>query len=263
MNGVNPHLEKYANLWLGSDDSNYNRGSIFVPLCGKTVDLVWLSKIANVVGIDIVREAAEQFAIEHPELSMIEYQGDEMSDICDGDLQNLKSATECTLSKQSFFVGENLTFLIGNLFDFMTLSNKEMSRCLNRSTKIEQSSQNNSFFDAIYDRASMIAIEPSLRQDYVNLLGSMLQPGGSILLITIEKREVIRDETKISGPPFSIDESLVRLFYEGLDWVKSVTLLETQNQIITDADKEKWEARGVMEAYELVFLIRKKGDVSQ
>jgi thiopurine S-methyltransferase len=128
------------------------------------------------------------------------------------------------------------------------MSNEEISTC----TKI------NLPFDAIYDRASMIAIEPSRRQDYVALLGSMLRPGGSILLVTIEKRTVAEEGAKLSGPPFSIDEEQVRQLYEGHEWVESIALLEEKNEIATDADKERWEARGVSEAYELVFLIRKK-----
>jgi thiopurine S-methyltransferase len=258
LNDVNPLLEKYTDLWLGIDVEN---NSVFVPLCGKSVDLAHLAshpKVSHVVGIDIVRDAAEQFASEHPELSMLEYaneittcQGDETDQSC-----KATSDKECSLINGSLFRGKGITFLLGDLFDFMTMSSDERLNCINRDKP--DASKDSSQFDAIYDRASMIAIEPTKRQDYTILLGSMLRPGGSILLITIEKRTIIKEEAKLSGPPFSIDEMQVRQFYEGLDWVESITLLEERNEINSDADAERWKERGVSEAYELVFLIRKK-----
>jgi thiopurine S-methyltransferase len=254
LNEVNPNIEKYTDLWLGNDS---NDNSIFVPLCGKSVDLAFLAsheKVSHVVGIDIVRVAAEQFALEHPDLSMTEVISDETSDreTCNEDrteqsCEAVSKGDKCWPAS-NILRGNGITFLLGDLFDFMSMSNEEISTC----TKI------NLPFDAIYDRASMIAIEPSRRQDYVDLLGSMLRPGGSILLVTIEKRTVAEEGAKLSGPPFSIDEEQVRQLYEGHEWVESIALLEEKNEIATDADKERWEARGVSEAYELVFLIRKK-----
>lgn len=258
LEGVNPNLEKYNEIWLGDTDKN----SAFVPLCGKSEDLAYLashSKVSHVVGIDIVRDAAEQFASEHPELSMVELAGDGTTTCAqDGAEQSCKAPSdgESALATASFFRGKNISFLLGDLFDFMGMTNDERSNCINRG--LPEAEQKKSQFDAIYDRASMIAIEPSKRQDYVALLGSILRPGGSILLVTIEKRTCIKEESKLSGPPFSIEEKTVRQFYERQDWVESVTLLEERNEIVTDADKERWEARGVSEAYELVFLIRKK-----
>lgn len=255
LNEVNPNLEKYSDIWLGDSD---NKNSVFVPLCGKSVDLAYLashSKVSNVVGIDIVRDAAEQFSKEHPELAMVEFTVDET---CTQE-ESCKAAVsqDCALANASFFCGKGVTFLLGDLFDFMNMSYDQRRSCINRRASAV-SKENKSQFDAIYDRASMIAIEPSKRQDYVSLLNTMLRPGGSILLITIEKRICIKAESKFSGPPFSIDEKQVRQLYEGQDWVESISLLEEKNEIASDADKERWEARGVSEAYELVFLVRKK-----
>jgi len=57
---------------------------------------------------------------------------------------------------------------------------------------------------AIFDRAALVAIDPSKRALYVETLASMLRPGGFILLICFEY-----DQSKIAGPPFSVSEVAV------------------------------------------------------
>jgi thiopurine S-methyltransferase len=254
---VNPHLEKYNDLLFGKG----GKSAIFVPLCGKSLDLAYLathSKVSHVVGIDIVRDSVEQFAREHPDLSITEVSA--VDNQCASE-QNCKAVGESgdeeskLANQQQLFQGKGLSFLLGDLFDFMTMSDDNKTNWINRgiSSDIKISSP----FDGIFDRGSMVAIEPSKRQEYISSVGSLLRPGGSILLVTIEKRKVTKEEAKTNGPPFSIDEAQVRKLYEQ-EWVESISLLEEVNEIKTEADRERWEARGVSEAYELVFLIRKK-----
>lgn len=77
-------------------------------------------------------------------------------------------------------------------------------------------------FNVIYDRASMVAIDPALRTEYIAILGQLLRTGGKILLVTIERTSEIRgdhssddvDPSLVVGPPFSIPESEVRRLYE-------------------------------------------------
>ena len=82
MEDVNPHLKKYSYILLNYGDNSNNlslevendagtsgygekstKGSrIFVPLCGKSLDMSYLAshpKVSHVVGIDIVRTAGE------------------------------------------------------------------------------------------------------------------------------------------------------------------------------------------------------------
>ena len=241
---MNPHLQKYTDILLlqseEEEDGNSTLTSrVFVPLCGKSVDLAYLSshpKVSHVVGIDIVRTAAEEFAAEHPEL-LLEEEKVESNDDCannvEGDIAEKECSSQSTISK---FNGKSLTFLIGDLFALPTEER----------------------FDVIYDRASMVAIHPSLREDYVTLMGKLLQPGGSILLVSLDRRETTTDEAKKDGPPFSINEHEIRQLYESMSWVESVTKLEEVNDLTSDADRERWEKKGVLELYEIVFLIRKK-----
>lgn len=81
-------------------------------------------------------------------------------------------------------------------------------------------------FDAIFDRASLVAIHPTLREDYVSVIGKLLRPGGRILLVVIERT----GGDKESGPPYSVPESQVRALYEGREWVQSVTLLDDDGE---------------------------------
>jgi len=234
---INPHLLKHINtILLSSNAGNaypIPKHNVFVPLCGKSIDLAFLAThtgIKNVVGIDIVRNAAVDFASEHTEFTIQEVDNQQQCKEED-DTDNKKIGNDIQT-----FKGNKLTILIGDLFQMPT----------------------NDRYDIIYDRASIVAIKPSLRQDYVKLMGRLLQPGGSILLVTLDRRTTTSEEAKNDGPPYSLDEQEIRLLYETQNWVESVTLLEEVNDLTTDEDAERWKKKGVLELYELVFLIRKK-----
>ncbi len=220
-----------------------------MPLCGKSVDLAYLAshpKISHVVGVDIVRDAAEEFSSEHPELLIEETR---LSNEC-GMEKNASDHTGGHVAENSTFRGTNFTFLIRNIFDFLSMTTDDRAKHMSDGTY--------TLFDAIYDRASIVAIEPSLRKDYVTLMGELLQPGGTILLVTIDRRYTTTDEAKRDGPPFSVDEKEIRQLYDSESWVESVTLLDEINDLTSDGDRERWEKKGVLELFEIVFLIRKK-----
>ncbi|KAL3811126.1 hypothetical protein ACHAXA_006166 [Cyclostephanos tholiformis] len=245
---VNPHLQKYSHLLLGrSDDDERSdeiatRRSIFVPLCGKSVDLAYLAthpKISHVVGIDIIRNAAEEFSRDHPELFIEE-------------VILSKDATEDTCERTTesgIFRGRNFTFLVRDVFDFLPMTTDDRAKHTSDGTY--------TLFDAIYDRASIVAIKPSLREDYVTLMGELLQSGGTILLVTLDRRRTATDEAKREGPPFSIDEGETRQLFESQSWVESVTLLDEVNELTNDEERERWGRKGVIELYEMVFIIKK------
>ena len=57
LSKVNPYLLRYSDNLLTQDTK-----SVFVPLCGKTLDLSWLAgKTKNVVGIELVHKAVKDF----------------------------------------------------------------------------------------------------------------------------------------------------------------------------------------------------------
>lgn len=246
---MNPHLQKYNDLLVEKDESN----RIFVPLCGKSVDMAYLAsnpKVSHVVGIDIIKQAAEEFAEDHPTLSLKEFQP---SESCDA------------TSSNSIFHGDDITIIVGDLFNLLQMESDERSKyvTLGSTVSTEYDGSTSYLFDSIYDRASMVAINPSLRNDYATYMGDILRPGGVMLLVTIDRRKVTNDASKSDGPPFSIDESDVRQLYESQGWVDTVELLEEVDDLTTDDDKKRWEKKGVLELHELVFVIRKKTSESK
>ncbi|CAB9508001.1 Thiopurine S-methyltransferase [Seminavis robusta] len=214
---VNPGLIKYGTVDKDSCPAEGLRW--FVPLCGKTVDMAYLASqetTAEVVGVDGVLKALESFVEDHPEL---------------------KIEQQPPTGKFEKLTGTKITLLKG---DFFALD-------------VEATGGQ---FDTVFDRASMVAIDPSLREDYVNVIGKLLKPGGKIILGTLERRTGEEEAVK-KGPPFSISEAEVRRLYEKLDWVESITLVEEIDEFArTPEDKIRYE--GVTSLYELYFLIQAK-----
>ena len=158
---VNPYLMRFYDQLL-----HQNPDRVFVPLCGKTLDLYWLTtKTKKVIGIELVRKAAQDFFAENN----IDYliQQDE------------------TLQK---FSSKSIDIYLGDFFDL----NPEQT----------------SSFKAIYDRASIVAIEKPDRRKYVDHLISFLDKAGRILLITLEY-----NQNQMEGPPYSVPvEEIESLF---------------------------------------------------
>lgn len=78
-------------------------------------------------------------------------------------------------------------------------------------------------YDYIYDRASLVALPQSMRDDYAKVITQVLKTGGKYLLITFEY-----DQTKMDGPPFSIDANEVhRLFEDNF----TIELKESEQEI--------------------------------
>ncbi|GKY92795.1 hypothetical protein MPSEU_000249200 [Mayamaea pseudoterrestris] len=172
---------------LTADSSSCSKPlRVFVPLCGKSVDMAYFAKqdfVQEVVGVDGIQKALDAFAAEHADL-------------------NLQPAEP--IGQYDQLKGEKITLLRGDFFEM-------------------DEADTSGRFDVIFDRASMVAIEPSLREDYLKTIGRLLAPGGKILLVTIERTSGT-DEDK-GGPPFSIPEAEVRRLYEAQTWVDSVSIL--------------------------------------
>ena len=106
--------------------------------------------------------------------------------------------------------------------------------------------------------AALPPIDPSLREDYVSVLSNLIHPGGSILLVTLERRTGSEEGVQ-KGPPFSVSEQEVRRLYEGKDWVQSITLLEEIDNFAQDPEgTTRFRDQGVTSMYELYFLIQTK-----
>lgn len=223
---VNESLLKYGERLTGAKQESCPAQSLrwFVPLCGKSVDMAYLARqetTAEVVGNDGIRKALDEFADMHKEFNIV------------AELQKSSPPSD-PFEKLS---GRKITLLKG---DFFALDDRATG----------------GKFDAVMDRASIVAIDPSLREDYVKIMSKLVKPGGKILLVTVDRRAGEEEARKL-GPPFSVDEAEVRRLYESQDWVDSVTLLEEEDYFAKDPEsKERYE--GLTSMYELSFLITAK-----
>ncbi len=113
---------------------------------------------------------------------------------------------------------DNLTFVQADLFDFQDKP-----------------------FDAIWDRAALIALPAERRADYVAHLLTLLKPRGPWLLNTYVTRPVVE------GPPFSVSSDEVQQLFENEGPVEHLT----RNDIF--ATSSRYAEKGLSEAWEDVF----------
>lgn len=141
---VNPLLQRYWSTLQLEQGSK-----VFVPLCGKSVDMLWLLEQGHqLVGSELSELAVEAFFTEN----QLQPQCSPMEGLGSSQLQQWQV--------------DSLTLLCGDLFAI------DANSC--------------GQFDVVYDRAALIALPESMRQGYVDKLRSLLKPSGQVLLITLE-----------------------------------------------------------------------------
>lgn len=218
MSDVNPVLAQFAKdfLKLPEEEGACSTARVFVPLCGKTVDLAYLANLsAEVYGVEGIQTALEEFAEEQAGLK-IENKG-----AIDGFVR---------------FEGSKITLLKGDYFQLTETQTKGK-------------------FEAIYDRASMVAIDPALRKDYVQVISNLIAKGGILLLVVLER--VGPEEFTKNGPPFSVPERAVQELYGDLDWVESITKVDQKDQL-KDNPAQQERYAGLEQLLETVYMIQAK-----
>ena len=163
---INPLLQKY---WSRLSLSPTAR--VLVPLCGKSLDMLWLAEQGHAVtGVELNRQAVEAFFSDNDLLPRYQRRG--------------------ALDSYRF---AQIELLCGDLFE---LSDEPLGG-----------------FEAIYDRAALIALPQAMRQRYVEQLKSRLKVDGQLLLITLEYPAELRQ-----GPPFSVEQAHIEsLFGDGFE----------------------------------------------
>ncbi|MEO6226451.1 MAG: thiopurine S-methyltransferase [Thermomonas sp.] len=150
-------LKHWPSLGMAADTT------VFVPLCGKSLDMVWLASQGHrVLGVELSQQAVEQFFAEHdlePEIHESRY--------------------------GMHYHADGIEIIQGDAF---ALDAEVLAECA-----------------AVFDRAAMIALPPSLRARYADELYARLPTGCRGLLITLQYPQAERD-----GPPFSVAETEVR-----------------------------------------------------
>ena len=189
---------------LATDTHPNERSCILVPLCGKSKDLIWLQSHFHKV---IGVELVPQ-AVE----AFFE--------------ENQITPTYSLRDSFATYLHDNLALLQGDIF--------QMSSKYLEDRPIQ----------AIFDRASLIALPDKLRKNYVALLRSLGSCNTKLLLVTLAY-----EEGMISGPPHSIPENKI---FELFAFATNIELLEKQDIL---PESPNFQKAGLRWAYEAVYLI--------
>lgn len=103
--------------------------------------------------------------------------------------------------------------------------------------------------DIIYARAALVALPETRWHDYVKRLLALLNPGGRILLVTLDY-----EQTELNGPPFSLSEEVVCRLFAGL----SIKKLHRDE---VGAQHPKRAKKGLSRFAEEVWLIERMDDL--
>ena len=201
---INVHLQQFWNR-LGLRPGQ----PVFVPLCGKSRDLLWLAGEGYpVIGVEISPIAVEAFFQEnglHPH-------------------RWREGAFE-------IWEQDEVRILLGNFFALEP--------------------QHLAMIAGVYDRASLIALPPTMRERYARHLDAILPSGKRTLLMTLEY-----DQTVLTGPPFAVGEAEVRTLYEA---THEIELLHTRDAL---SDESRWRDRGLTWLLERVYRLTHRSDRS-
>jgi thiopurine S-methyltransferase len=196
-NEVNAYLPQF---WHELDVEK--DATVFVPLCGKSLDLQWLREQGHsVLGVELSSIAVQAFFDENG-YAPIHSKRDKF-DCCEAN---------------------DICLLCG---DFFELNHSDIAGVR-----------------AVYDRASMIALPPEMRERYVQHLVSILPRGVSILLVAIDYLQ-----EQMSGPPFALGhEEVVSLFGE----YASIKMLAEHDVLEQNL---RFKKRGLTGMQERVYLL--------
>lgn len=193
---INPYLQTYwPKLKLAEGFK------VFVPLCGKSSDMLWLrSEGYRVLGIELSPIAVKDFFEENQLSPTITQQGN-----------------------FELWQVDGLGILLG---DFFQLQEADLADC-----------------QAIYDRASLIALPPDMRVQYANHL-NQIAPPNKTLLVTLDY-----DQSITGGPPFAVTEAEVLEYYADYYAIERLAHIDIRDS------KHGILSKGVKALYEDIYLM--------
>jgi len=152
---VNKLLVEYWPKTQGNNNPPYSadrlsenaKSCVFVPLCGKSLDMLWLHQQGHqVLGVEFSECAARAFFEENN----LEFEQSTVDDFV------------CLVGTAA---AKGITLLVG---DFFKLNAEHTRQCT-----------------ALYDRASLIAMKPAMRTDYARQLVTLMPSESRGILLTI------------------------------------------------------------------------------
>lgn len=197
QNEINPYLLQHWPELLLADKSE-----VFVPLCGKSLDMLWLRNQGHsVVGVEVSSVAVSSFFNE-----------------------NIIQPIQIAHNKFEKHEAQDIRILCGDFFD---LEKADLAKVC-----------------AVYDRASLVALPPEMRDRYVRHLVSILPSKTQILLITFDY-----SQNEMTGPPFAVSMNEVNSFFEKN---AEIRLLGQYDALVQNP---RFRERGLSRIHENVFLI--------
>ena len=177
---------------------------VLVPLCGKSLDMLWLADHGfQVTGIEISELAARDFFAE----SGLAHEIIDRSGV-------------------PVYRGENIEIYCA---DFFTIDKTDLP-----------------LVDAVYDRASLIALPPDMRLDYAGHLTSLISGGIRSLLVTLDYPQ---DEMR--GPPFSVTPAEVEQLFNSQ---YRINHLHSEDCLVNEP---RFRKKGLTRLDEHVFILQK------
>lgn len=158
---INPHLRHFWNR-----TGIHRSSAVFVPLCGKSMDLVWLHDEGHTIwGVELSALAVEEFFAERG-------------------LQPRRAITRGL----PLYRAERYNIYCADFFKLRPVHLPQV--------------------DAVYDRASLVALPMTLRQRYANRFAKLVAPGTRTLLVSVDY-----PPTQMQGPPFAVDDAEVNALF--------------------------------------------------
>lgn len=107
-------------------------------------------------------------------------------------------------------------------------------------------SEKSNAFEAVYDRAALIALPPEVRQRYAQHLTELSPPETQMLLLALEY-----PQHQTAGPPFSVlEEEVNSLYGAGFE-------IELQSREDTLEQEPRMRAKGVTEMTQVCYLLHR------
>ena len=99
---------------------------------------------------------------------------------------------------------------------------------------------------AVYDRASLVALNPRQRRHYAELIADLLPSGSRMLLVAMDY-----DQQQMPGPPFSVSDPEVHTLYDAHFDVEMLDALD----LIQDSDR--YREKGLTRLIERVYALKR------
>jgi len=225
----NPMLEKHwSTLGVAAGSP------VFVPLCGKSLDMRSLvSRGHPVIGVDVSELAIESYFAEGGETFERQEQADEGPDEEPESESSSAPSPEGSPRGRSgrlaVYRGPRTTIYAGDVFDV-------------RSRHVEN-------VRAVYDRGALVALPDSMRGPYVAHVLARVPVGTVFLVLALEY-----DRDRVDGPPFCVPAAAIASMYGPLCEIEELDRVDDK-----DAPPRFAEA-GVLDVVETVYRIVKVAD---